>query len=163
MVIMLKFYFLPNPGASTVGSLMRSEAHPGEAWEETTPEAFEEWLASRPPLPPPPAPEPPPDFDAMATALRTENGFKDAFRLAFAEDPMATGSLTSRFDDFRKDGDFAPFLQSMLLVLHSLPPEQAAEIRTAFPAVAVRCHMPQAFLQALQNAFDAGSAPPLSE
>ena len=109
-----------------------------------------------------PEPEPEPDFDAMATALRTENGFKDAFRLAFAEDPMATGSLTSRFDDFRKDGDFAPFLQSMLLVLHSLPPEQAAEIRTEFPTVAVRCHMPPAFPEALQDAFDAGpaSSPP---
>ena len=152
----MKLYFQPDPGASTVGSSMWSDTHPGGGWEETTPEAFEEWLASRPPLPPPPAPEPPPDFDAMATALRTENGFKDAFLLAFAEDPMAAGSLTSRFDDFRKDGDFSLFLQSMLLVLDSLPPEQAAEIRTAFPAVAVRCHMPQAFLQALQDAFDDG-------
>ena len=150
----MKLYFQPNPGASTVGSKLWSDTHPGEGWEKTTPEAFEQWLTSRPPLPPPPAPEPPPDFDAMATALRTENGFKDAFLLAFAEDPMAAGSLTSRFDDFRKDGDFAPFLQSMLLVLHSLPPEQAAEIRTEFPRVAVRCHMPPAFLQALQAAFD---------
>jgi hypothetical protein len=106
-----------------------------------------------------PPPEPEPDFDAMATALRTENGFKDAFILAFAEDPIAAGSLTSRFDDFRKDGDFAPFLQSMLLVLHSLPPEKAAEIRAEFPRVAVRCHMPTAFLQALQAAFNAGPAP----
>jgi hypothetical protein len=69
---------------------------------------------------------------------------------------MAAGSLLSRFDDFRKDGDFAPFLQSMLLVLHALPPEQAAEIGTEFLAVASRCHMPQTFLQALQAAFDAG-------
>jgi len=100
--------------------------------------------------------EPEPDFDGMATALRTENGFKPAFLLAFSEDPMAAGSLTSRFDDFRKDGDFAPFLQSMLLVLHSLPPEQAAEIGTEFLAVASRYHMPPALLQALQAAFDAG-------
>jgi hypothetical protein len=155
----MKLYFQPDPGAFTFGSKLWSDTHPGQGWEETTPEAFEEWLASRPPLPPPPAPEPPPNFDDMATALRTENGFRDAFRAAFAEDPMATGALTSRFDDFRKDGDFAPFLQAMLLVLDSLPPEQAAEIRAHFPAVAVRCHMPQAFLQALQDAFNAGSAP----
>ena len=103
--------------------------------------------------------EPEPDFDGMATALRTENGFKSAFLLAFSEDPMAAGSLTSRFDDFRKDGDFALFLQSTLLVLHALPPEQAAEIGTEFLAVASRCHMPPALLQALQAlqaAFDAG-------
>ena len=152
----MKLYYQPNPGASTVGSSMWSDTHPGEGWEETTPEAFAEWLASRPPLPPPPAPEPPPDFDAMATALRTENGFKNAFLLAFAEDPMAAGSLTSRFDEFRRSGDFSLFLQSMLLVLHALPTEQAAEIGTKFLAVAVRCHMPPAFLQALQAAFDAG-------
>jgi len=153
---MLKFYFQSNPGPSTRGSSMWSEADPGEGWEETTPEAFEEWLASRPPLPPPPQPEPEPDFDGMATALRTENGFKSAFLLAFAEDPMAAGSLTSRFDEFRRSGDFSLFLQSMLLVLHALPSEQAAEIGTEFLAVAVRCHMPPTFLQALQAAFSAG-------
>ena len=110
-----------------------------------------------------PEPEPPPDFDAMATALRTENGFTSAFLLAFSEDPMAAGSLTSRFDLFRTSGDFNLFLQSMLLVLHAIPPDQAAEIGAEFLGVAVRCHMPPAFLQALQDAFDAGSAPPLSE
>jgi hypothetical protein len=96
-----------------------------------------------------------PDFDGMATALRTENGFKTAFLEAFMGDPMAAGSLTSRFDDFRRSGDFSWFLQSILLVLHALPPEQATEIGTEFLAVAVRCHMPQAFLQALQAAFSA--------
>ena len=156
MVIMLKFYFLPNPGASTVGSSMWSETHPGGGWEETTPEAFEQWLASRPPLPPPPAPEPPPDFDAMATALREENGFKEAFLEALPLDPMAVNSLTSRFDNFRKDGDFAPFLQSLLLTLATLPTEKAAHTGMEFLALASRCHMPQAFLQALQDAFDAG-------
>ena len=100
-------------------------------------------------------PEPEPDFDGMATALRTENGFKSAFLLAFAEDPMAAGSLTSRFDEFRRSGDFTLFLQSILLVLQALPSEQAAEIGTEVLAVAVRCHMPAAFLQALQTAFNA--------
>jgi hypothetical protein len=99
--------------------------------------------------------EPEPDFDGMATALRTENGFKSAFLLAFTEDPMAAGSLTSRFDEFRRSGDFSLFLQSILLVLHALPSEQAAEIGTEFLAVAVRCHMPAAFPQALQAAFNA--------
>jgi hypothetical protein len=100
-------------------------------------------------------PEPEPDFRAMAEALRKENGFKDAFLEAQPLEPMAVGSLTSRFDDFRKDGDFVPFLQSMLLVLDALPPQKAAHIGMEFLAVAHRCHMPPAFLQALQDAFDA--------
>ena len=103
-----------------------------------------------------PPPEPDPDFDAMATALRTENGFTSAFLLAFSEDPMAAGSLTSRFDWFRRSGDFSLFLQSMLLVLRAIPPDQAAEIGTEFLGIAARCHMPTAFLQALQEGFDAG-------
>ncbi len=107
-----------------------------------------QWLQLEPP-------QPEPDFDAMAMALRTENGFKNAFVLAFAEDPMAAASLTSRFDEFRRSGDFSLFLQSMLLVLHALPVDQAAEIGTEFLAVAARCHMPTAFLEALQTAFGA--------
>jgi hypothetical protein len=102
-----------------------------------------------------PEPEPEPDFDGMETALREENGFKDAFLEALPLDPMAVNSLTSRFDDFRKDGDFAPFLQSLLLTLDALPAQQAAHTGMEFLDLASRCHMPPAFLQALQAAFDA--------
>jgi hypothetical protein len=95
----------------------------------------------------------------MAEALRTKNGFKDAFLRAQPEEPMAVGSLTSRFDDFSKDGDFAPFLQSLLLVLNALPAQEAAHTGMEFLAVAHDCHMPPAFLEALQAAFNAEPAP----
>lgn len=105
-----------------------------------------------------PQPLPAPDFDAMETGLREENGFRGAMLDALLVDPIATASLTSRFDDFRKDGDFGPFLQSLLLTLNALPSQTAAHIGMEFLALASRCHMPHAFLEALQAAFDAGSA-----
>jgi hypothetical protein len=104
-----------------------------------------------------PQPPPEPDFDAMETGLRVENGFREAMLEALLVDPMAAGSLTSRFDDFRKEGDFGPFLQSLLLTLNALPSQTAAHTGMEFLALASRCHMPPAFLEALQAAFDAGS------
>jgi len=95
-----------------------------------------------------------PDFAAMANALRTENGFVTAFLAASLTDPLAAGSLLSRFDIFSRDGDYSLFLQSMTLVLNALAPEHAAEIGAEFMAIAVRCHMPQQFLEDLQRAFN---------
>jgi hypothetical protein len=103
-----------------------------------------------------PQPPPEPDFDAMETGLREENGFREAMLDALLVDPMAAGSLTSRFDDFRKEGDFGPFLQSLLLTLSALPSQTAAHTGMEFLALASRCHMPTAFLEALQAAFDGG-------
>lgn len=111
-----------------------------------------QWLQSKPP-------DPEPDFAAMAEALRTKNGFKDAFLRAQPVEPMAVGSLTSRFDDFSRDGNFAPFLQSLLLVLNALPAQEAAHTGMEFLAVAHDCHMPPAFLEALQAAFGVEPAP----
>jgi hypothetical protein len=97
-----------------------------------------------------------PDFDGMATALRIENGFKDAFLEAFARDPIASISLQSRFDNFRKDGDYSLFLQSLALVLNSLEPQHAAELGAEMLVIASRCNMPAAFIQDMVNAFAAG-------
>jgi len=104
-------------------------------------------------LPPPP---PVPDFAQFQQAIRTENGFTAAFQTAFHRDPFAAASLTSRFDDFRKDGDFGPFLQSMMLVLESLPIEQAAEIGSELLALAIKCHMTSAFIAAVEAALFPG-------
>ena len=100
--------------------------------------------------------EPAPDFDGMSTALRKENGFTDAFLEAFAKDPIASGSLQSRFDDFRKDGDYSLFLQSLALVLGSLESQHAAELGAEMLAIASRCNMPAAFIQDMVNAVAAG-------
>lgn len=147
-------WVLKNPDPDTRARISEDEESPGQDWERMSRESFQQWLDSQP-VPPPPPPPVEPDFRAMAEALRTENGFKDAFLEAQPLEPMAVGSLTSRFDDFSKDGDFAPFLQSMLLVLNALPAQKAAHIGMEFLAVAHRCHMPPAFLDALQSAFGA--------
>lgn len=100
----------------------------------------------------PPA-KPAPDFAQFQHAIRTENGFTAAFLTASASDPFAAASLTSRFDDFRKDGDYLPFLQSISLVLQALPADHAAEIGIEFYQLAIRCNMPQSFVEAVRNAF----------
>lgn len=102
------------------------------------------------PLPPPP---PGPDWPQFRQAIRIENGFYDAYRAALSADPMVVPLLGSRLDDFEKDGNFEPFLESLTLTLQALPAQDAAHIAMEFLALASRCGMPAAFIQALEAMF----------
>lgn len=102
-------------------------------------------------LPPPPPPGP--DWPAFRQAIRSENGFYDAYCAALAADPMVVALLGSRLDDFERDGNFSPFLESLTLTLQALPPQDAAHIAMEFLALASRCGLPPAFLDALQTLF----------
>lgn len=101
-------------------------------------------------LPPPP---PGPDWPQFRQAIRSENGFYDAYRAALAADPMVVPLLGSRLDDFERDGNFEPFLESLTLTLQALPAQDAAHIAMEFLALASRCGLPPAFLDALQTLF----------
>lgn len=102
-------------------------------------------------LPPPPPPSP--DWPQFRGAIRSENGFYDAYRTALNADPMVVPLLGSRLDDFERDGNFEPFLESLTVTLQSLPPEHAAHIAQEFLALASRCGLPASFLEALQTLF----------
>ena len=145
-------WVLKNPDSYTQARVMESAESPGEGWEEMTWEELDAWKASQP-APPPPPPVQEPDWNGMETALRLENGFKEAFLTAMPSEPMAVGSLTSRFDNFRKDGNFMPFLESLVIVLSALPPQMAGHTGLDFLGLAYRHHMPQPFLDALQQVF----------
>lgn len=102
------------------------------------------------PLPPPP---PGPDWPQFRQAIRIENGFSAAFMAAFNADPMVAHTLGSRLDWFQATGDYALFLESLTLTLQALPPQDAAHLAMEFLALASRCGLPAAFLDALQTLF----------
>lgn len=102
-------------------------------------------------LPPPPPPGP--DWPQFRQAIRSENGFSAAFVAAFSADPMVAHTLGSRLDWFQTTGDYALFLESLTLTLQALPPQEAAHIAMEFMALASRCGLPAAFLDALQTLF----------
>lgn len=105
-------------------------------------------------LPPPPEPTPQPDFRRLRGAIRSENGYVDAFMAAMAADPITANSLISRLDVFELTGNFTLFLESLQLALQALPAQDAAHVGLEFMALAQRCHMPAAFLNALQALFE---------
>lgn len=104
-------------------------------------------------LPPPPEPEPQPDFRRLRGAIRSENGYVDAFMAAMQADPITANSLISRLDVFELTGNFTMFLESLQLALQILPVQDAAHVGLEFMALAQRCHMPVDFLNALQTLF----------
>jgi hypothetical protein len=148
----MTIWVLKNPDAYTRARVIEVAESPGAGWEEMTWQELEAWRASQPPLPQPPPVEEP-DWNGMETDLRLQNGFKDAFLAAMPTEPMAVGSLTSRFDDFKKDGNFIPFLESLFIVLSVLEPQMAAHTALEFLALAHLHHMPTEFINALQQMF----------
>ena len=145
-------WVLKNPDPYTQARVMESTESPGEGWEEMTWEELDAWKASQP-APPPPPPAQEPDWEGFSLALRTENGFTAAFLAAFVADPWSSSAMPSRFDRFVERGDYGPLLSSIVDVLNSLPVEQAAEIGAELLTLAMRCHLPEPFLAALQAAF----------
>jgi hypothetical protein len=105
-------------------------------------------------LPPPP---PAPDFDALREGIRQENGFRPAFMAAIAADFMEVAPIVSRLDDWEQQGNWLPFLESLMTALAKIRPQDAAHTAWEFLALATRCNMDQAFLEALQAELpDAG-------
>jgi hypothetical protein len=150
---MLKLYFQPNPGPFTVGSSMWSEVYPGGGWEETTPEAFAQWLASRPPLPLPPAPEP--EFQAdwnqfaleiFSGALR--NGFNSlCAQLTQANQLPLALALSTQISVIQATGHYQLFIgiwQQCLPHINISP-----EIGGALLQKAHECRLPNDFIAAL--------------
>jgi hypothetical protein len=105
-------------------------------------------------LPPPP---PAPDFAALREGIRQENGFRPAFMAAIAADFMEVAPIVSRLDDWEQQGNWRPFLESLMTALAKIGQQDAAHTAWEFLALATRCHMDQAFLEALQAELpDAG-------
>lgn len=105
-------------------------------------------------LPPPPEPEPQPDWAQFRQALRQENGYGSAFQSALAADPMAGVQLAIGLDRFRREGDYADFLEALGNSLSVLPTDQAAHIALELLALAGRCNLPLSFREALQAMFE---------
>lgn len=105
-------------------------------------------------LPPPPEPEPQPDWAQFRQALRQENGYGSAFQSALAADPMAGVQLAIGLDRFRREGDYADFLEALGNSLSVLQTDQAAHIALELLALAGRCDLPLSFREALQAMFE---------
>jgi hypothetical protein len=105
-------------------------------------------------LPPPPEPEPQPDWAQFRQALRQENGYGSAFQSALSADPMAGVQLAIGLDRFRREGDYADFLEALGNSLSVLPTDQAAHIALELLALAGRCDLPLSFREALQAMFE---------
>jgi hypothetical protein len=97
---------------------------------------------------------PEPDWNALREGIQTENGFDQAFRMAFAANPMIGTSLSSRLDSYQLNGNYTLFLQGLQQSLRLLEPQQAAHIAYEFLSLSQRCNMPSDFLQSLQNLLE---------
>ena len=98
-------------------------------------------------LPPPP---PAPDFAELRRGIQDENGYRAVFTQALGADPFAGLPAVSRLDDWERFGDWGPFLESLMTMLQTIPAEDAAHVAWEFLALAQRCNMDPAFLEALQ-------------
>lgn len=99
-------------------------------------------------------PPPEPDWDRLRLGLQTQNGFDQAFRVAFQASPMVGTSLSSRLDAFQLGGNYSLFLQGLESALSLLPAQEAAHIAMEFLALSQACNMPSDFLEALQNLLE---------
>jgi hypothetical protein len=97
----------------------------------------------------PPRP-PAPDFAELRRGIQTENGYRAAFIQALGADPMGGMPAPARLDDWERFGDWRPFLESLMTMLQTIAPQDAAHVAWEFLALAQRTHMDPAFLEALQ-------------
>jgi hypothetical protein len=86
----------------------------------------------------------------MAAALDSEN---DSARLAVT-------FSHSRLDRFQDRGDFAEYLQGLVLIVSVQPEQEKGPLIQEFLDLAVRCNLPTAFITALNGAIIAMTPPP---
>jgi hypothetical protein len=67
---------------------------------------------------------------------------------------MAGVQLAIGLDRFRREGDYADFLEALGNSLSVLPTDQAAHIALELLALAGRCDLPLSFREALQAMFE---------
>ena len=104
------------------------------------------------------------DWTGFRHAILTENGYVNALALALDSENnsarlAATFSL-SHLDRFQDKGDFAEYLQGLLLIVLVQPEQSKAPLIGEFLALAERCNLPEAFVTALNQAIIAMSSPP---
>ena len=104
-----------------------------------------------------PSPVIPPDWVAFREAIFIENGYVDAHALALKSDNnLIRFAATALFDTlraFENTGNFAEYLQALLLTVSALPPAGQAALAEEFMGLAQRCHLPEAFITAFQQAI----------
>ena len=103
------------------------------------------------------------DWLGFRHAILTENGYVAAMALALdSENDSARLAVTfshSRLDRFQDKGDFAEYLQGLLLIVSVQPEQNQAGLVQEFLALAARCNMPEAFITALNQAIIAMTPP----
>ena len=103
------------------------------------------------------------DWPGFRHAILTENGYVNALALALdSENDSARLAVTfshSRLDRFQEKGDFAEYLQGLLLIVSVQPEQNQASLVQEFLALAARCNLPEAFMTALNEAIIAMPPP----
>jgi hypothetical protein len=103
------------------------------------------------------------DWPGFRHAILTENGYVAAMALALdSENDSARLAVTfshSRLDRFQDKGDFAEYLQGLLLIVSVQPEQNQASLVQEFLALAARCNLPTAFVTALNEAIIAMTPP----
>ena len=103
------------------------------------------------------------DWTGFRHAILTENGYVDAMALALdSENAFARLAVTfshSRLDRFQDEGDFAEYLQGLLVIVSVQPEQNQASLVQEFLALAARCNLPTAFMTALNQAIIAITPP----
>jgi hypothetical protein len=104
------------------------------------------------------------DWAGFRYAILNENGYVNALALALdSENDSARLAVTfsgSRLDRFQDKGDFAEYLQGLLLIVSAQPEQSKAPLIEEFLALAARCNLPGAFVTALNEAIIAMTPPP---
>jgi len=97
------------------------------------------------------------DWAGFRHAILTENGYVDALARALdSENNSARLAVTfshSRLDRFQEKGDFAEYLQGLLLIVSVQPNEYKAPLVEEFLTLSQRFNLPAAFLTALYQAI----------
>jgi len=130
----------PSPGANQTVQEILPEEVDGEwrqAWEVVD-------------LPPPPLG---PDWDGLANDMQNENGFTEYFVEMDSLNPFSTIAQVSRFDDWRRDGNWQPFLAALLAGMQALTPQRRALLAEEFLAASIARNMDEAFIAALEDAI----------
>ena len=103
------------------------------------------------------------DWPGFRHAILTENGYVNAMALALdSENISARLAVTfshSRLDWFQDKGDFAEYLQGLLLIVSVQPEQSKATLVQEFLALAARCNLPTAFMTALNETIIAMPPP----
>ena len=106
-----------------------------------------------------PPPAIPPGWAAFRQAILTENGYVDAHALALKSDNnLIKFAATALFDTlraFENTGNYTEYLQALLLTVSNpaLPLSEQTELAEEFIGLAQRCHLPEAFITAFQQAI----------